>query len=112
MWHPLCKNINTRINTLIPYRAPCLLSCMVPGSADHACVDPNMHEIFIYVPPLQPGAVEAALTSVISKAEEDFRAKANVVLHSVLHDSITTLPDINDKSRSHHHMILPPCHAA
>jgi len=46
----------------------------------------------------QPGAVEAALSSVIAKAENDFRAKADVVLQSVLNNSVTTLPDINDKT--------------
>jgi len=45
----------------------------------------------------QPQAVERALSAVIAQAEADLRDKADTVLHSVLNNSVTTLPDINDK---------------
>lgn len=48
----------------------------------------------------QPHAVEQALSAVIQQAEADLREKADVVLHSVLNNSVTTLPDIHDKHAS------------
>jgi len=48
----------------------------------------------------QPHAVELALQAVIQQAEADLRDKADVVLHSVLNNSVTTLPDIHDKHAS------------
>eukprot|EP00658_Telonema_sp_P-2_P048241 TRINITY_DN36703_c0_g1_i1.p1 TRINITY_DN36703_c0_g1~~TRINITY_DN36703_c0_g1_i1.p1 ORF type:complete len:531 (+),score=132.54 TRINITY_DN36703_c0_g1_i1:245-1837(+) len=48
----------------------------------------------------QPQDLERALAAVISQAENELREKADVVLHSVLNNAVTSLPDINDRHAS------------